>query len=1004
MQKIKVNILENPKMIKPRNQKEYGILQNKICSIENTKELDFNTFVDMVSNQGALWKSSLLIGGAKNDNFKCAYVLSLDFDDGTKFDDFIKEAKKIGLEPTFIYETLSSTDKFNRFRVVYRLDEPIYDKQLKTDLQLKLMSIFPNCDNACKDLSRLWVGGKNLVYYDLNNTLNIDILNSLTSSIEFDTNKIKSDDKLVSTSVENKLNCSTKVAPLKKDKLNYPIDLGLVKNNCMLYSNFVYGKRLDHMEIYHLSNNLHIYNGYDIELENILKKYNYNNWENKYNTVVSSINYDYKASRCSHFCTNYYLQCNTKNIRKKLQNVLLEAYNNNVSLKEELTYQEYLADDVDIINKLTDLCIKEGTHLLEALTGAGKTYLIAYVFKELSIKYPNRLFIIACPNRVQNLQNEKSYKLKALVGGEYIEDIKSNTLSMVYDKASNIYDYLLSTGKELTLIVDEAHQIIYSNNFRKEAITELKELQSLANTTIYITATTRANLYTQNYNSYIKCLPKNKTTNIDTLNVMYGKKESLENNLIRTIKLELSKDKQVVVFINNKEHIKELYEYYLKDNFKDKNIQILDSNKKNTDLFNSIVNNSIIPNDIDILLTTSVLECGTNLNNNNLSVIHYINSNLYFNTDDIIQGLNRARKLQERAYIFIPKENTDKKYIPLNYVITNHKMAILEQVKDLKETYSLLKQKSNTSNIFNDMISILESRNIKGHYLKECVSFDEIKDEFVIDEEALIKQAIQIHDRQLVNNLDILQELLLNKCKANKVRVINVNEEKDKLYKEAKEKLKENKKEFKEELTKKEEKFKEELKEHLDDNLILYLENIDTDDDFISSNIEANLNDKQKEFINKLKDNEYQKEIIQDIVVYFNKQYKKYNKYKDVYNSNYYLDLKELLDIYINSNSKADFENNIEANLYTKYNKQSWANCDDILKDLAQKGQEYSIIRVCLDKKKTQRIKDKLLIELYNKINPNSKKEPSKRTLKRLKVKIKAIYNINSDDKITSLK
>ena len=65
MQKIKVNILENPKMIKPRNQKEYGILQNKICSIENTKELDFNTFVDMVSNQGAIWKSSLMEGGAK---------------------------------------------------------------------------------------------------------------------------------------------------------------------------------------------------------------------------------------------------------------------------------------------------------------------------------------------------------------------------------------------------------------------------------------------------------------------------------------------------------------------------------------------------------------------------------------------------------------------------------------------------------------------------------------------------------------------------------------------------------------------------------------------------------------------------------------------------------------------------------------------------------------------------------------------------------------------------
>lgn len=1006
--KITVNIMNNIEKRKPTDESKYNIryYQNKIYLKENTRELDFNTFVDMVSNQGALWKSSLLIGGSKNDNFKCAYVLSLDFDEGIKFDDFIKEAKKIKLEPTFIYETYSSEANFNKFRAVYRLDEPIYDKQLKTELQLKLMNIFPNCDKHCKDLSRLWVGGKNLVYYNLNNTLNIDTLNSLTTNIKFDTGKIKINDKSINSISGNKSSYNnTKVAPFKKHKLNYPIDLGLVKNNCMLYDDFTNGKRLDHMEIYHLSNNLHIYNGYDTSLEKILKKYNYNNWENKYNTVVSSVNYDYKASRCNEFCTKYYSKCNTKNIRKKMQDVLLDNYLNNINLKENLKYDKYLADNVDIINKLNKICVKEGTHLVEALTGAGKTYLIAQTFKELSEKYPNRLFIIACPNKIQNEQNEKSYKLKALVGGEYVEEFNSNLISMVYDKASNITDYLVSKNKDLTLIIDEAHQLIYSNNFRKEAITQLEELQSIANTTIHLTATTRTNLHAQKYNSYLKCTPFKTVTNIDTLNLIYGTKESLENSLIRTIKLELSRNKKVVVFVNNKEFMTDLYEYYLKDQFKGKNIALLDSDKKGSDLFNSIVDNSIIPNYVDILLTTSVLECGTNLNNNNLSMMYFVDSNLYFNLDNIEQSLNRARQKQDNSYVFISKENTDIKVIPLNYVITNYKMNVLEQVKILNEIYNTLKANKELEGyiLYNNITAILNSKNIKGHNLNECVYFDEFKEEFIIDDKALIKQAIQVHDRQLINNSDKLQELLLKRCKASKVNSINLDENIDKLFKVAKNKLKEDKKELKEEQAQKEQQLKEDLKDILDDKLILYFEYMDTDDN-LSSCFESGLTDRQKQFIDKLKDDEYYYNIILDKVLYYRKQYTKYKKYKDIHNIDYYLSFEELLDTYINSSSKTDFENNVEAILFAKYNKQSWSKCDDILEKLKQIGQEYSTIRIYLDKKLKSRLTDNLLIELYKDLNPKIKKEPSKSTLKRLKIKIKAIYNINANNKISSLK
>ena len=183
MNKIKINILHNPKFKKPGNE-EYRKIQKIICNDENIKELDFKRFAYLVGEKGYIWKSSLLEGGAKNENFKEAYILSLDFDDGMRIDEFLSISKDLGLEPTFIYQTFSHTEENHRFRVIWKLNEVITMPQLKYALQLMLMEVFPECDNACKDLSRLWIGGKKVSFYNGLNTLNLDnLLNALVNSI-----------------------------------------------------------------------------------------------------------------------------------------------------------------------------------------------------------------------------------------------------------------------------------------------------------------------------------------------------------------------------------------------------------------------------------------------------------------------------------------------------------------------------------------------------------------------------------------------------------------------------------------------------------------------------------------------------------------------------------------------------------------------------------------------------------------------------------------------------
>ena len=50
---LKINLIENTKKEKP-SKKEYSIIQKTICSEENIKEIDFETFVDLVGNNGAI--------------------------------------------------------------------------------------------------------------------------------------------------------------------------------------------------------------------------------------------------------------------------------------------------------------------------------------------------------------------------------------------------------------------------------------------------------------------------------------------------------------------------------------------------------------------------------------------------------------------------------------------------------------------------------------------------------------------------------------------------------------------------------------------------------------------------------------------------------------------------------------------------------------------------------------------------------------------------------------
>ena len=486
LDKIKINILHNPKFKKPGNE-EYRKIQKIICNDENIKELDFKHFAYLVGEKGYIWKSSLLEGGAKNENFKEAYILSLDFDDGMRIDEFLSISKDLGLEPTFIYETFSHTEENHRFRVIWKLNEVITIPQLKNALQLMLMEVFPECDNACKDLSRLWVGGKKVSFYNGFNTLNLDnLLNALVNSIaEKDAHNlnrnIKSFCKKIGINIYNKYpfilkieenheksykyinrelrentqkidtfiydnmefsfdtksynskkgNCSgAKIQAIKGDKLKKTkIDYDKLKDRCNLFNDFIDGKKLEHYEIFHLSLNLKEFEKYPAILKDTLLKNGYDKWQNKYNTYVCAVNYPYKCSQCSKNC-KYFNECmNPLNIKEKYYQK--ESKVKVLYQEPTITLEEAERQLEEVPKILKEMNVNDFL-LLKAVTGIGKTELL----KRLSLEN----VIIGVPN----------HKL----GAETFERLKEVNPGLLYVKPLNLENMPIELKHEIQRYYD----------------------------------------------------------------------------------------------------------------------------------------------------------------------------------------------------------------------------------------------------------------------------------------------------------------------------------------------------------------------------------------------------------------------------------------------------------------------------------------------------------------------------------------------------------------------
>ena len=148
--------------------KEIGSITNRL--IKSSIEIDIKDLAESLT-RGQTFKPSFL-NGKKETDWISQQLFALDFDENTTIEEELNRCKELNILPVFGYTSFSHTPEHHKFRLVFCTDEAITDYNIAKQLQLSLMSEFNNCDEKCKNLSRLYFGGKSLIYKNYDNRIN----------------------------------------------------------------------------------------------------------------------------------------------------------------------------------------------------------------------------------------------------------------------------------------------------------------------------------------------------------------------------------------------------------------------------------------------------------------------------------------------------------------------------------------------------------------------------------------------------------------------------------------------------------------------------------------------------------------------------------------------------------------------------------------------------------------------------------------------------------------
>lgn len=505
-----------------------------------------------------------------NSNWLSQQIFGLDFDDNITVEEVITRLKDLDLDCNVIYPTFTSTNN-NKFRVLIATDILITNESIRKQIQLALLELFPEADQACKDSGRMWFGTNKKAIY-----LNLDYVapyEQLVSSAALYSISVSSNPVRTAKSVRNRYpiinhyNGHSEYDTFEYDSLiTQSFDWNIARSRIKILDNLLRGKWLYHNQLFGLATNMYyLKGGQKLFKESLDKCPDYSNL--KYSIMTQVKTYKYKPMRLENF-SPYIEDHSYKNIYRS---VVLED-NKPIKIEEDNLIK--LEEAEILFNTLWKETLESketNVTIFKLPTGFGKTesYLnlenatIAIPTNNLKEEISNRFKIdhLITPALPESLNQDVENKLKHLYNIGHYKAAKSylKELETLYPEIkeykNNLLKCLASESTVLTTI-EKALCLDFNTElviFDEDPLEQLLKIEVLDKADI-------ENLMNEDINKSDKVVLES------LLNYLNN---SLANSVLDTPKLQFRNLKKIqdIIFIKYKKYTSNLLEFFKSNYF-----------------------------------------------------------------------------------------------------------------------------------------------------------------------------------------------------------------------------------------------------------------------------------------------------------------------------------------------------------------------------------------------------------------------------------------------------
>lgn len=318
--------------------------------------------------------------------------------------------------------------------------------------------------------------------------------------------------------------------------------------------------------------------------------------------------------------------------------------------------------------------------LVKSPTGSGKTHSFITASKELAAELAeenfNRFYLFTAPTIALTEQVAQDHDVMCVKGQlkDLYQKVKryikngGRVFSVTYDLALSLSEIIESIQKHCTfaVMVDEVHRLTVDYSYRRTAIDNLMKLEKKTSVKSYVALTGTADaVYREPFEREIHV----SVTHKDDLQkdgkppcqewgaITYSAKKEGEPLLYQVIKQKADVGRKLLVFIQNKEIIKRIHKKLLNNGINAK--AITSDGKSNNIAYQSLVKESKFPDGVQVILSTSLIADGINIDNEKGSIQSYecivytAQDSVMFDVDTIRQMAHRFRNTYRCFYVFM---------------------------------------------------------------------------------------------------------------------------------------------------------------------------------------------------------------------------------------------------------------------------------------------------------------------------------------------------------------